>query len=206
MAILDIGVGGGRTTPYLSQKASRYVGVDYSEEMVRTCRNKFPGLEFMVADASDLSAFPDASFDAIVIAFNGLDYLFPNEKRRQCLRECGRVLRADGVLVFSSHNPRSIFVRPAWDRERLRAFAGTIVSETERFLCNRAVGVDGGQVDTLVFARDRRIGAADRPAVPEVSLLAGRRLLVRSRPRWLDDPLLDARPGRAKNWGNSIFS
>jgi ubiquinone/menaquinone biosynthesis C-methylase UbiE len=133
MAILDIGVGGGRTTPYLSQKASRYVGVDYSEEMVRTCRNKFPGLEFMVADASDLSAFHDASFDAIIIAFNGLDYLFPNEKRWQCLRESRRVLRAEGVLVFSSHNPRSIFARPAWDRERLRAFAGKIVSERRAF-------------------------------------------------------------------------
>ena len=42
MAILDIGVGGGRTTPYLSQKAARYVGVDYSEEMVQSCRRKFP--------------------------------------------------------------------------------------------------------------------------------------------------------------------
>jgi len=31
MAILDLGVGGGRTTPYLSAIASRYVGVDYSE-------------------------------------------------------------------------------------------------------------------------------------------------------------------------------
>ena len=33
MDILDIGVGGGRTTPYLSHVASRYVGLDYSEEM-----------------------------------------------------------------------------------------------------------------------------------------------------------------------------
>jgi hypothetical protein len=31
--------------------------------------------------------------------------------------------------VFSSHNPRSIFVRPAWDRERLLAFAGKLASE-----------------------------------------------------------------------------
>lgn len=133
MAILDVGVGGGRTTAYLSQKAIRYVGVDYSEEMIRTCREKFPALEFRVADASDLSAFPDASFDAVVIAFNGLDCLFPNEQRWQCLRECGRVLRAGGVLVFSSHNSRAILSRLAWDRERLRAFAGRVVSERSVF-------------------------------------------------------------------------
>lgn len=129
MAILDMGVGGGRTTPYLSQKASRYVGVDYSDEMVRLCRDKFPHLEFLVADASDLSKFSNGSFDAIVFSFNGLDYLFPEEQRWQCLRECARVLRAGGVFVFSSHNPRSIFVRPAWNRERLRAFAGKLASE-----------------------------------------------------------------------------
>ncbi len=133
MAILDIGVGGGRTTPYLSRRASRYVGVDYSEEMVQSCRRKFPRLEFVVSDASDLSGFSDASFDAIVIAFNGLDCVSPEDRRWQCLRECGRLLRAGGVLVFSSHNPRSILVRPAWDRERLLRFATKLVSERSVF-------------------------------------------------------------------------
>jgi len=33
------------------------------------------------------------------------------------------------VFVFSSHNPRAIFVRPAWNQERLRAFAGKLVHE-----------------------------------------------------------------------------
>ena len=130
MAILDMGVGGGRTTPYLSRKASRYVGVDYSDEMIRLCRDKFPPLEFLVADASDLSAFADRSFDAIVFSFNGLDCLSPEPQRWACLRECGRVLREGGVFVFSSHNPRAIIVRPAWNRERLRAFAGRVVSES----------------------------------------------------------------------------
>ena len=34
-AILDLGVGGGRTTPYLASRAARYVGVDNAEAMVR---------------------------------------------------------------------------------------------------------------------------------------------------------------------------
>ncbi len=129
MAILDMGVGGARTTPYLSQKASRYVGMDYSEEMVRLCGDKFPQLEFLIADASDLSAFSDRSFDAIVFSFNGLDYLFPEDQRWKCLRECERVLRVGGVFIFSSHNPRSVFVRPAWDRERLHSLTRKLVPE-----------------------------------------------------------------------------
>ena len=133
MRILDLGVGGGRTTSYLSKVASRYVGVDFSEAMIRACRRKFPDLDFLLADASDLSAFEDASFDAIVFAFNGLDSVIPNEKRSRCLRECWRVLRPEGVFVFSSHNPRSLLVRADWDRGRLRAFARRFISQQNIF-------------------------------------------------------------------------
>jgi ubiquinone/menaquinone biosynthesis C-methylase UbiE len=128
MSVLDLGVGGGRTTPYLSRVASRYVGVDYSEAMIHACRRRFPNFNFFLADASDLSVFENASFDAVVFSYNGLDSVVPEEKRGRCLRECWRVLRADGVLVFSSHNPRSILLRVDWDRKRLRAFARTLLS------------------------------------------------------------------------------
>jgi ubiquinone/menaquinone biosynthesis C-methylase UbiE len=129
MAILDLGVGGGRTTPYLSTIASRYLGADYSEEMIAVCRAKFPSLEFQVADAADLSSLADGSFDAIVLSYNALDYVLPDEKRQQCLHECRRVLREEGVLIFSSHNPRAVLVRPGWDPARLRAFAREFIPE-----------------------------------------------------------------------------
>jgi ubiquinone/menaquinone biosynthesis C-methylase UbiE len=128
MSVLDLGVGGGRTTAYLSRVASRYVGVDYSEPMIDACRSKFPDLHFMLADASDLSAFPNSTFDAIVFSFNGLDYVVPDKKRLRCLQECSRVLRDQGVLIFSSHNPRAILISPGWDRRRVRAFARKLVS------------------------------------------------------------------------------
>ena len=41
LAIFDIGVGGGRTTPYLSKGAKRYVGADYSLGMVAASRRRF---------------------------------------------------------------------------------------------------------------------------------------------------------------------
>jgi SAM-dependent methyltransferase len=127
-AVLDLGVGGGRTTSYLASRASHYVGVDYAESMVRACQAKFPGLEFVVADASKLSAFPDASFDAVVFAFNGVDYIHPEQARRSCFEHIHRVLKVGGVVIFSTHNARAFLVRPGWNRERLRRI-------TRRFSC-----------------------------------------------------------------------
>ena len=40
--VLDLGVGGGRTTAFLSSRAGAYVGLDYAPTMVKICRLKFP--------------------------------------------------------------------------------------------------------------------------------------------------------------------
>jgi len=125
-AVLDVGVGGGRTTPHLSRIASRYVGIDYAPEMVAACRQKFPQLEFVVADATNLAMLPDTTFDSVVMAFNGMDYLVSNDSRRQCLEEIHRVLKKDGRLIFSSHNPRAIFPRPSWNREKIEELANRL--------------------------------------------------------------------------------
>jgi len=122
-AILDLGVGGGRTTPYLSHIASRYVGVDYAPAMVAACRQKFPHLQFLVADGANLARLGDQSFDSVVMAFNGIDALVPDESRRRCLGEICRVLKNGGVLIFSSHNPRAVFLRPAWNPRKIERVA-----------------------------------------------------------------------------------
>jgi ubiquinone/menaquinone biosynthesis C-methylase UbiE len=121
--ILDLGVGGGRTTAYLAGRASHYVGIDYAEAMIEACQAKFPNLEFKVADAADLSAFRDESFDAVVFAFNGIDFVLPGKARRACLEHIYRILKAQGVLIFSSHNPRAVLVWRGWNRDRLQGIA-----------------------------------------------------------------------------------
>src|SRR6478735_3748230 len=70
-AVLDLGVGAGRTVPYLHERAAKYVGVDYSQNMVDACRLRFPDTDVRLMDASDLSAFGDGEFDAVVFSYNG---------------------------------------------------------------------------------------------------------------------------------------
>lgn len=121
--ILDLGVGGGRTTAYLAGRSSHYVGADYAPAMVQACQAKFPTLPFKVADGADLSAFREESFDAVVFAFNGIDFVLPSAARRACLGHICRILKPGGVLIFSSHNPRAILVWRGWNRERLEGMA-----------------------------------------------------------------------------------
>jgi len=128
-AVLDLGVGGGRTTPYLSRLASRYVGVDYAPNMVAACREKFPQLEFLVADATNLALLADGNFDFVVMAFNGIDALVPSEARQRSLAEIHRVLKGGGFFVFSSHNPRAVFLRPAWNPKKIAELAQMLAGQ-----------------------------------------------------------------------------
>jgi SAM-dependent methyltransferase len=133
MAILDLGVGGGRTTAYLSSIAARYVGVDYASEMIAACRKKFPRLKFERENASDLSRFATSSFDAVVMAFNCMDYVIPDEFRFHALREIRRVLKHEGILIFSSHNPQAIWVRASWNSQRVQDLAQAIAGSDSVF-------------------------------------------------------------------------
>jgi ubiquinone/menaquinone biosynthesis C-methylase UbiE len=129
--ILDLGVGGGRTTAWLARRAATYIGVDRAAAMVEACQSRFPQLKFVIGDAADLSGFADESFDAVVFAFNGLDYVIPGASRRACLEHIYRVLKPKGVVVFSSHNSRAIVYRQGWNRERLQTAARRFCAGSE---------------------------------------------------------------------------
>lgn len=112
VSILDIGVGCGRTTPHLSKKASRYIGIDYVKAMVDFCAAQFPEYAFHCADATCLRRFDDDSFNIVVFSFNGIDAIPTREDRIKCFSEVFRVLMPDGRFIFSSHNARMLFRLP----------------------------------------------------------------------------------------------
>lgn len=103
MHLLDVGCGTGRVTHHLAHIDPAVIGVDYSEPMIEGARKRFPGIAFQVADVRALP-FPDATFDAVVFSFNGLDYLYPHGERRKAIIEIARVLKLGGYFIYSSHN------------------------------------------------------------------------------------------------------
>ena len=101
--VLDLGVGGGRTTAFLLALTDDYVGVDYSDAMVAIARAANPTADIRVGDARDLSDLPAASFAFALFSFNGIDYL-PYEDRGRAIREVHRLLVPGGYFAFSTHN------------------------------------------------------------------------------------------------------
>ena len=106
MRMLDLGIGGGRTTKHFVGRVREYVGVDYAPEMINVCRDRFPEWAragaFKVCDARAMPILGDY-FDFVLFSFNGIDYV-PHEDRLQILREVIRVIRRGGLFVFSTHN------------------------------------------------------------------------------------------------------
>jgi len=103
LRVLDIGIGGGRTTELLAPKAKHYVGIDYAQEMVEAAKERFPSHDIRWGDATNLSDFADASFDVTLFSFNGIDCIGSSERER-ALQEMFRVTVPRGLVIFSAHN------------------------------------------------------------------------------------------------------
>ena len=108
--MLDIGVGGGRTTCYFSGLSKEYVGIDFSENMIKICRENYPEEEnriFRICDVRSMKIFEDNYFDFILFSCNGIDNLSHGD-RLVALNEIKRVCKKGGFFCFSTHNLQSI--------------------------------------------------------------------------------------------------
>lgn len=105
--MLDVGVGGGRTTHHFAPCVATYVGVDYAPPMIAACKAHLSGemenVTFTVGDARDLSKFDTGAFDFVLFSYNGIDYI-SHDDRLAALAELRRVCAPSGFVCFSSHN------------------------------------------------------------------------------------------------------
>lgn len=117
--VLDLACGGGRTTVPLYDQGFRVIGIDLSDPLIEAARVGHPQIDFRVGNYCELP-FEDASFDDVLISYNGLDYAFPEARRQRALTECARVLVPGGRLLFSSHNIKSLHASPYYIRHPRR--------------------------------------------------------------------------------------
>jgi SAM-dependent methyltransferase len=121
-AILDIGVGGGRTAPLMAELSANYRGIDYTPSMVEVARRRFPNLCFHEMDARRLT-FADDSFDLVTFSYNGIDSV-DLAGRLDVLRQVHRVLLPGGYFVFSALNRQGSAHGEHWPDFRVFRDAG----------------------------------------------------------------------------------
>jgi ubiquinone/menaquinone biosynthesis C-methylase UbiE len=158
--MLDIGVGGGRTTQHFSKIASEYIGIDYSADMISACRKRFSAvsqkMQFEVCDARDMSQFADNSFDFILFSFNGIDYV-SHQERLKIFQEINRVGKPGGYFFFSSHNLQSLEkefdVRKQLSLNPLKTYINLAMFSLLR-LVNRSIDLAHIKAADYVIVRD----------------------------------------------------
>ncbi len=101
---LDIGCGSGLQTIMLTNLGAKVVGIDIAEGLIRLANYKIQNQKLdsfcLNSDAESLP-FKDESFDIVNCCGSVLDYIINHKKG---IKEMGRVLKPNGVLLLSFDN------------------------------------------------------------------------------------------------------
>lgn len=109
LAMLDVGVGAGRTSFTFSAIAGSYLGIDISPMMVELARalaGDGDDVSFRVMDVCDVGMLQER-FDLVLFSWNSID-LLDRDRRHVALRQMRAVTKPGGFVAFSTHNLHSL--------------------------------------------------------------------------------------------------
>lgn len=103
--ILELGCGGGQNSIALAKRGANASGVDVSEAQIefakRLAQRERVRVTFHVGDMEHLRIFPNSSQDIALSAY-AIQYVGDLDRT---FREVARVLRDEGIFVFSTNHP-----------------------------------------------------------------------------------------------------
>ena len=114
LSVLDLGCAAGRNTVWLAAGGFDFFAVDSSSAMVTRTRSRISELvgateaerRVLLGPMSNLSMFTDSTFD-LVLALGVLHQAATRSEWDRTVREVGRVLAPDGLLLHAGWSPRS---------------------------------------------------------------------------------------------------
>jgi len=92
---IELGCGSGLHSRHVASYCKHLTATEYDEG--KLCAEGSENLTFAIADAQDLSRFSDSSMD-LVFSSNLLEHL---PRVDDCLKECRRVVKSDGLIVHT---------------------------------------------------------------------------------------------------------
>jgi len=97
-AVMESGCGNGALFGYLNINKSDYLGVDFSENMLKIFRSKFPNVSLICADSS--SFYVKRKFE--LIFSNGVVQYFDKSMLRRYVHNSHRMLYDGGILLAAN--------------------------------------------------------------------------------------------------------
>jgi ubiquinone/menaquinone biosynthesis C-methylase UbiE len=147
--ILEIGFGTGNEATLFSAQQVRYIGIDYSSQMVDVARAKSPEHEFHLANVYHLEKVVTEPVDC-VIAIQVLHHI-PENKIDQVLQLIAGRLKTGGVGFFSIRHDFGTGERNFSEPEGTRMFVGYLPGVWISMLQDAGFSVEGYETDTRDF-------------------------------------------------------
>lgn len=105
--ILDLGCGDGSFTYKLHKLGADSVGIDNSETFLMDAIKDYPEVSFLHMDGSNMRKLKNNTFDLIVMRMV-LVNISDISTIKKIFKECSRILKKNGKLIFSIHHPLMI--------------------------------------------------------------------------------------------------
>lgn len=97
--ILDLGCGSGYVTNYLFSKNMNAIGIDFSEEMIKIAKSKYPQLKFFIDNFVNIeNLFQENSIDGLIALYSL--YFVPKEQFEDLLKSFSKVMKNGGKFLF----------------------------------------------------------------------------------------------------------
>ena len=165
--VLEVAMGHGRWTPFLAQRARRYIGVDFSPSCVLFCRERFRDLanvDFRLTDGRTISLIASGSVQ-FIWSFDSFVHIEP-DITDSYVAEFARVLCPGGRCSIHHPGTPTGEQRLHGGRSKLsaRLFARVANARGLRVISQRDKWGPGERSNTRLFADC--ISTIEKPSVP----------------------------------------
>jgi len=104
MKVLDVGCGSGRLLSELSDKKIKYLGLDFSEVLVKQAKKRFPSRRFWVRDVTDKSGWRQVGQHKVTICLGVLHHIPDRARQHEVLRQMFLHTKPNGLMILSVWN------------------------------------------------------------------------------------------------------
>ena len=97
--IVDLGCGSGYITEFLTKKDLNAIGIDFSSEMIKIAKRKYPNNRFILDDFINLKKyFKENSVDGAILIYSL--YFVPKEQLNEFFKTLSNVLKKGAKVLF----------------------------------------------------------------------------------------------------------